>query len=39
MRINRARYNKYKLKLISQIAEEQELYSVRYGLKGKIDSV
>jgi len=34
-----AKYNKYKLKLINQVAEEQECYSLRYGLKGKIDSV
>lgn len=31
--------NPYKLKLVRQVAYEQELYSKEYGLKGKIDSV
>ena len=33
------RNNPLELKLIKQIAYEQELYSKTYGLKGKVDSV
>ena len=33
------KHNKFKLKLIQQLAIEQELYSKIYGIKGKIDSV
>ncbi|CAI2359393.1 unnamed protein product [Moneuplotes crassus] len=34
-----SKYNKYKLKLIGQIGSELEIYSTKFGLKGKIDSV
>ena len=33
------KHNKFKLKLIQQLAIEQELYSKIYGIKGKVDSV
>ncbi|CAI2379105.1 unnamed protein product [Moneuplotes crassus] len=33
------KYNKYKLKLMGQIGSEQEIYSTKFGLKGKIDSI
>lgn len=34
-----AMHNKLKLKFISQIAYEQEIYSKRFGLKARIDSI